>query len=526
MQLAYLLKNLYPIGLKQQLINLKNKFFQIYSLIVISSIVIPLFSVLLYYDFDQSINFSNYVFSISFFTFYQSIISATLTVILGSFFAYLLVKHDYIFGISYLINSLSILFVLPSIISVFGILSFYGNIINIYGLHGILLAHSILNVPLVTRVMIQSLIDISPNEKNLGNQMGLGRVGIFFASEWPIIKKNIPSLFVLVSFICFVSFTPVLILGGSPKYSTIEVAIYQSVIFLNNYNLATNLLFLQIFICSFIFLFFFKSFKNDNFILDDHRRNINNLSYSIKYFFDYLLIFLFTILIYSPIFYIIITGINDKLITVLQSSFFLKSLYTTFIISFFSGLLAIFLTYGNLGLIYKSKKKKEFWFYILIIFSPGIMSVGYYIFINEILSIKIPNIVIVIVINTIFILPFSYNYLSPTFFRVSREHQYLSESLNLYGFKKFISVDLFRLKVPLINTFCISSILSSSDLVIVSFFGTNDLSTLTQTIYRLLGNYRIDEAKSLSFIFLIYCFLYFVIPKIFLSRNYKNAPFN
>ena len=133
---------------------------------------------------------------------------------------------------------------------------------------------------------------------------------------------------------------------------------------------------------------------------------------------------------------------------------------------------------------------------------------------------------IVIIINAIFILPFSYNYLSPSFFRIANEHQHLSESLNLYGLKKLISVDLFRLKLPLINTFCISSILSSSDLVIISFFGTNDLSTLTQTIYRLLGNYRMDEAKSMCFIFLVYCFLYFVIPTIILGRNYKNAPLN
>jgi ABC-type Fe3+ transport system permease subunit len=68
--------------------------------------------------------------------------------------------------------------------------------------------------------------------------------------------------------------------------------------------------------------------------------------------------------------------------------------------------------------------------------------------------------------------------------------------------------------------------LSSSDLVIISFFGTNDLSTLTQTIYRLMGNYRMDEAKALCLIFLVYCFLYFIIPRIFLIRIFKDASSN
>ena len=87
------------------------------------------------------------------------------------------------------IDSLSIMFVLPTIISVLGIVLFYGDIFSIYGLHGILIAHVVLNVPLVTRVLIQSLDDISPNEKSLARQMGLGHLGFFFASEWPIIKK-------------------------------------------------------------------------------------------------------------------------------------------------------------------------------------------------------------------------------------------------------------------------------------------------------------------------------------------------
>ena len=356
--------------------------------------------------------------------------------------------------------------------------------------------------------------------------MGLGHLGFFFASEWPIIKKNIPSLFVLVSFICFVSFTPILILGGGPKYSTIEVAIYQSVIFLNDYNQAVILLIIQILICSSIFIFFFKSFKSNNFTLDDRRRNINNISYSYKYLFDYILIFILIIFIFSPVFYIIIKGINDKLVLVIQSNFFFSSLITTLKISSFSGLLALLLTYGNLEFIHRSKNKKELWFYVLIIFSPAIIAVGYYIFINEFLLLNVPIIIIVIVINTIFILPFSYNYLSPSYFRVSQEHSNLSESINLYGFKKFMIVDLNRLKHPLINTFCIASILSSSDLVIISFFGTNDLSTLTQTIYRLLGSYRIEEARALSLLFLAYCLLYFILPKYILGRTYKDAPFD
>ena len=260
------------------------KIFSFFSFsLIILGVVIPLLSILTYYDFEKELLFSKYILSIGIFTIFQSILSAFLTIILGVIFAYLLVKHNYIHGINIVTNSLSIIFVLPTIISVMGIITFYGDIISIYGLHGILLAHVLLNVPLVTRVLVQSLNDISPNEKSLARQMGLSHTGIFFSSEWPIIKKNIPSLFVLIAFICFVSFIPILILGGGPKYSTIEVAIYQSVIFLNDFNQATVLLMMQIFSCGLIFIFFFKSFKSNNFILNDQRKSLNYNSYSYKY---------------------------------------------------------------------------------------------------------------------------------------------------------------------------------------------------------------------------------------------------
>ena len=139
------------------------------------------------------------------------------------------------------------------------------------------------------------------------------------------------------------------------------------------------------------------------------------------------------------------------------------------------------------------------------------MAIGYYIFFNEILSFDIPNIFIVILINSIFIVPFTYNYLSPSFFRITQEHYDISESINIYGLRRFLIIDFPRLKEPIFTAFCISSILSASDLVIISFFGTNNLSTLTQTIYRLMGSYRMEEAYAVALLLLIYCFLYFIV---------------
>ena len=87
---------------------------------------------------------------------------------------------------------------------------------------------------------------------------------------------------------------------------------------------------------------------------------------------------------------------------------------------------------------------------------------------------------------------------------------------------RFLTIDFPGLKKSLITAFCVSSILSASDLVVISFFGTNNLSTLTQTIYRLMGSYRINEAYSVSLILLIFCFIYFFLVHKILEKNKWN----
>ena len=193
-----------------QLNKLNNYTYYLSPFIVFIAVSIPLISVFYLYDLNKGFESSNYIFSITFFSFYQSLLSAILSIIIGVVFAYLLIKHNYIYGINFLTNSLSILFVLPTIITIFGVLSIYGNFFQIYGLLGILLGHVILKIPLATRVIVQSLKDISPNERILADQMNLNTWGSFLAIEWPVIKKNIPSLFVLISFILPFFFVPLI----------------------------------------------------------------------------------------------------------------------------------------------------------------------------------------------------------------------------------------------------------------------------------------------------------------------------
>ncbi len=60
---------------------------------------------------------------------------------------------------------------------------------------------------------------------------------IFRLLEWPLIRGILPGLASLIFMLCFTSFTTVLALGGGPKSTTLEVAVYQALRF--DFDLAT-----------------------------------------------------------------------------------------------------------------------------------------------------------------------------------------------------------------------------------------------------------------------------------------------
>jgi thiamine transport system permease protein len=49
--------------------------------------------------------------------------------------------------------------------------------------------------------------------------------------EWPWLRRHIPAVAALIFMLCFASFATVLSLGGGPKATTIELAIYQALSF-------------------------------------------------------------------------------------------------------------------------------------------------------------------------------------------------------------------------------------------------------------------------------------------------------
>ena len=241
-------------------------------------IILPFIGIFskLNFDFYSLLVFINntYILKIIYFTFYQAFFSAVLSCLIAIPFALALNRHKNLKIIRYLVSICGFSFVIPSIlivyavIKLFGINGFYNNYFNfyelleinsIYGLKAILIAHILLNAPFATRLFFQNLDNIPNKYYEISSSLNLTFFGNIIKLEIPIIKQNLFSVFSIIFSLCFLSFAIVMVLGGSPLNSTIEVAIYQFALFELNFNKAIFLSFIQIFICLiFIFIGFNK----------------------------------------------------------------------------------------------------------------------------------------------------------------------------------------------------------------------------------------------------------------------------
>ncbi len=102
---------------------------------------------------------------------------------------------------------------------------------SIYGLSGILIAHVFFNLPLSIRLMLATLERIPGEYWRMAASLGMGPVSTFRFYRMASGRSGHARHRRLVFMLCATSFTLVLLLGGGPAATTLEVAIYQALRF-------------------------------------------------------------------------------------------------------------------------------------------------------------------------------------------------------------------------------------------------------------------------------------------------------
>ncbi len=178
------------------------------------------------------------------FTLLESMVSAVVSLLLALPGAYLFANYDFK-GRKLILSLSSLCFVLPSILVVLGFVIFYGNsgVINqvleaitgresplriLYSFKAIILAHAFLNMPVALSLLSDSWEHWPRNTENAARTLGARPSRVFFNITLPHLLPSMLSAAMLVFLFCFTSFSIILVLGGGPEYTTLEVEIYRT----------------------------------------------------------------------------------------------------------------------------------------------------------------------------------------------------------------------------------------------------------------------------------------------------------
>ena len=490
--------------------------------------------------FDDSYNIK--LFYISFF---QAFLSAIISCVIAIVFALCLYRHKELLITKLLISLCGYSFVLPSILVVFSVIGLFGNngilnnftgfyqifnIKSIFGLKAIILGHILLNGPFATRLFFQNLNTVSKNYVDLSKALGLGFWTYTIKIEWPILKQNFLSTFSIIFVLCFLSFAIVMALGSGPSTSTIEVAIYQLALFELNFSKAIILSIFQILICIIFLITGFYKQRNSNFfeINTNHFQHQFKDKSVIKHI-DFLLIFFMAIFLFSPIIFIINTFIHSIFLqNIFFKEYFIKAFINSFFLCILTGFLVTIIGFVVSILLVQTRNiflLQQTLFLIssfILIISPVIISLGYFIVLGELRYIYWITFIVIIIINTIFLIPFSILILFTKLKNIYLHFNDLKKAYNLSEID-FIKIIYPLFKKNLFYIFAFSAAISFGDFTIISFFKNDNLQTLPSLLYKLITSYRFNEASLVAgFILIFSLFIYLIFD----NNNYKDKPDN
>ncbi|WP_371315820.1 thiamine/thiamine pyrophosphate ABC transporter permease [Aeromonas sp. sif2433] len=424
--------------------------------------------------------------------------------------------------------------VLPVIIAIFGIVAVHGGQgwlpqglrslgldpgNYLYGLFGILLAHVFFNMPLAARLILQSIEGIPESSWRLASQLGMRSSHIFRLLEWPLIRGILPGLASLIFMLCFTSFTTVLALGGGPKSTTLEVAVYQALRF--DFDLATagGLALVQLLLTAALLMLQHRLQTTPSSRLSNRRPCLRPDRHQPgTRWLDGAALLLGLAIFLPPLLAILIAGLNPGLLTALRSPQLWQAGGQSLAIALAAGLLAtllgaaLLLTSRHLRVRARKRRAAALWEAsgsMILMIPAVVLSTGLFIMFMPFTDVFALGPWLVVLVNALMALPYVLRTLSAPMQLVVRQYDRLADSLGVRGLHRLRLVEWPLLRRPLALAMALSMILSLGDLGAIAMFGSQALTTLPWLLYQQLGSYRLTDAAATALLLLILCFSLF-----------------
>ena len=446
------------------------------------------------------------------FTVWQAFLSALFSVVLAVPLARALARRQF-FGRGLLVMLLGAPFILPVIVAVLGLLAVFGRsgwlntllemlglpTLSIFGLQGVVLAHVFFNLPLATRLLLQGWQTIPAERFRLAAQVRLTPLATFRALEWPLLKQIVPGVAALIFVICLTSFAVALTLGGGPRATTIELAIYQAFRFDFDLGRAALLSLVQLALAGSAALAAFWIIPSISIGSGQDRPvqmwRIGGFSMRLA---DALSIGVAGCFLLLPLFAILLRGLmglGQVPPVVWQSA------GATLLVSCLSVLVLLILALPMAGWIASRRSGGVEVIGLLgLSASPLMIGTGWFILVNPILDPAFLALPVTALVNALMALPFCLRILVPRLRETLRDFDRLSQTLRITGWPMWRWVIFPRLRPQIGFAAGLTAALSVGDLGVIALFADAERATLPLQRYRLMGAYQMDAAAGAALI--------------------------
>ncbi len=442
------------------------------------------------------------------FTLWQAALSALFSVVLAIPVARALARRSFR-GRGLLVTLMGAPFLLPVIVAVLGLLVVFGRAgwlnaalieiglgrISIYGLQGVVLAHVFLNLPLAVRLILQGWQAIPAERIRLASALGFSTSDMRRHFEWPLLRAVLPGAALLIFLICTTSFAVALILGGGPRATTVELAIYQAFRFDFDLGRAALLGLIQVAICLFAGLLAFGAIRGQELGAGLDRPALAWPGDRMRArLWDGAVVMAAALFLLLPMLAVVLRGL-PALPTLPPQVW--EAALRSLVLALSSTALAIALALPIALLAARLARPGlvEMLAFLTIAVSPLVIGTGLFLVIRAVANPVALALPVTGLVNALVALPFILRALVPAAIQAEATQGRLADALGMVGWARLRHATLPRLMRPLGFGAGLAAAFSMGDLGVIALFSMPGQGTLPLEMYRLMGAYRTNDAQ-------------------------------
>lgn len=447
------------------------------------------------------------------FTIWQAALSATLSAALGVPVARALARRRFP-GRQALILLLGAPFLLPVIVAVMGLIAVFGRSgwlnealallglprQSVYGWHGVVLAHVFFNLPLATRLILQGWQAIPTERFRLAEALGFTPSDIARHLERPMLREVLPGIWLAVFLVCLTSFAVALTLGGGPRATTVELAIYQAFRVDLDMGRAATLALVQVALSLAAMALAARAAVPAGFGAGlDRPRDLSGLAPGLALRVgDGLAMALAAAFLLLPMLAVVLSGL-PRLAALDPATWaaVLRSLWMALASSLLMLAMGLALALATAGR-RRGRGLIEAAGMLPIVASPLVLGTGLFLIFRGRVAPEDLALPVTVAVNAIMALPFGLRALIPAARAVEADYGRLGASLDLRGVARLRLLVLPRMAPALGFAGGLAAALAMGDLGVIALFASERTATLPLRLYQLMNSYRMADAAAAS----------------------------